>query len=264
MNRKAVKRNPKTGSLGAKPLAIRDAGPYSTRNTAKGALITDIDARAVQIAEVALWMKAAERAFGFEGKPTNLVAAVASHLKGPLWEEFLAGFEHEPSVARVLRKFGQAMEHIDELGSLARPDEDLRAIIHEEHATWERQITQKKKANFLFSEMAVDKLSGQLPFHEVSDEEFGERMLCRARAAIHAFTEQARQAGKDFAPSDAAQWCEGMSFADVSKVVTDAIKTMVVGRKSTLTAATLQQAIEQHRLAATHRPGRESSRQGDD
>ena len=69
---------------------------------------------------------------------------------------------------------------------------------------------------------------------------------------------------KDFAPIDAAQWCEGMSFADVSKVVTDAIKTMVLGRKSALTAATLQQAIEQHRLAATHRPGRENSRQGDD
>jgi hypothetical protein len=154
----------------------------------------DIDAWAVQIAEVALWMKAAERAFGFEGKPTNLVAAVASHLKGPLWEEFLAGFEREPSVARVLRKFGQAMEHIDELGSLARPDEELRAIIHEEHATWDRQVAQKKEANFLFAEMAVDKLSGQLPFHEVSDEEFGERMLYRARAAIHAFTEKARQA----------------------------------------------------------------------
>ena len=66
----------------------------------------DIDARAVQIAEVAVWMKAAERTFGFEGKPTNLVAAVASHLKGELWKQFLAGFEREPSVARVLRKFG--------------------------------------------------------------------------------------------------------------------------------------------------------------
>ena len=99
-----------------------------------------------------------------------------------------------------LRKFGQAMEHIDELGSLARPDEDLRTIIHEEHATWERQVTQKKEANFLFPEMAEDKLSGQLPFQEISDEEFGERMLYRARAAIHAFTEQARQAGSRQGP----------------------------------------------------------------
>ena len=155
----------------------------------------DIDARAVQIAEVALWMKAAERAFGFEGKPTNLVAAVASHLKGPLWEEFLGTFPNEPSIARVLRKFGQAMEHIDELGSLARPDEDLRAIIHEEHAAWEQQLTQKKEANLLFAEMVEDKLSGHLPFHEDSDEQFGERMLQRAREEIRTFTDKARQAG---------------------------------------------------------------------
>jgi SAM-dependent methyltransferase len=155
----------------------------------------DIDPRAVQIAEVALWMKAADRAFGFEGKRTNLVAAVASHLKGPLWEDFLASFEREPSVARVLRKFGQAMEHIDQLGSLARPDEQLRAIVQEEHAIWERQVRERREANFLFPEMIEDKVSRQLPFHEVSDEDFGERMLYRARAAIHAFSERARHAG---------------------------------------------------------------------
>jgi hypothetical protein len=42
MNRKAVKHNPRTGCLDAPSLAIRDAGPYSTRNTAKGALITEV------------------------------------------------------------------------------------------------------------------------------------------------------------------------------------------------------------------------------
>jgi len=87
----------------------------------------DIDPRAVQIAEVALWMKAAEKAFDYKGVPTNLVAATSSHLKGEAWEEFLAGFEREPSVARVLRSFARTMEHIDEIGSLARPAEDLPA-----------------------------------------------------------------------------------------------------------------------------------------
>ena len=185
----------------------------------------DIDERAVQIAEAALWMKAAERAFGFEGKPTNLVAAVASHLKGPLWEEFLASFQREPSVARVLRKFGQAMEHIDQLGSLARPDEDLRAIIHDEHGIWERQVRERREANFLFPEMTEDKLSGQLPFHEISDEEFGEQMLYRARAAIDAFTERARQAG---AFQDQFLGCEataGFKLLDVPCASTDIVST---------------------------------------
>ncbi|MFC1596346.1 Eco57I restriction-modification methylase domain-containing protein [Planctomycetota bacterium] len=152
----------------------------------------DIDARAVQIAEAALWMKAAERAFDFQRAATNLVAAVASHLKGDLWEEFLAGFEREPSVARVLRKFGQAMEHIDELGSLARPSEELRAIIRKEHTSWERQVREQKEANFLFPELVTDALSGHLPFQEISDEEFGDRLFYRARSAINAFKDKAK------------------------------------------------------------------------
>src|SRR5271157_5350398 len=155
----------------------------------------DIDARAVQIAEVALWMKGAERAFDYKGVPTNLVAATASHLKGEAWEEFLSSFQREPSVARVLSKFAQTMEHIDEIGSLARPAEDLREIIREEHATWERQVRERREANFLFPEMRDEALSGRLPFHEISDEEFGERLFYRARASIDAFTEQARSSG---------------------------------------------------------------------
>ncbi len=156
----------------------------------------DIDARAVQIAEVALWMKAAERAFDYRGVPTNLVAATASHLKGEAWEEFLSSFQREPSVARVLRKFAQTMEHIDEIGSLARPAEDLREIIREEHATWERQVRERREANFLFPEMRDEALSGRLPFHEISDEEFGERLFYRAKAGVDAFTEGARASGQ--------------------------------------------------------------------
>lgn len=156
----------------------------------------DIDARAVQIAEAALWMKAAERAIDYSGSATNLVAATASHLRGPAWEEFLTGFEQEPSVARVLRKFAQTMEHIDEIGSLARPAEDLHEIIEEEHALWERQIRTKKEANFLFPEMTADALSGLLPFQEISDDEFGDRLFYRAKAGIDAFTERARESGE--------------------------------------------------------------------
>jgi hypothetical protein len=155
----------------------------------------DIDPRAVQIAEAALWMKAAERAFDYKGVPTNLVAATASHLRGEEWEEFLAGFQREPSVARVLRKFAQTMEHIDEIGSLARPAEDLQEIIKEEHATWDRQMSDKKEANYLFPELNEAAKAGRLPFHEISDEEFGDRLFYRVKAGIDAFTEQARESG---------------------------------------------------------------------
>ncbi len=153
----------------------------------------DIDLRAIQIAEVALWMKAAERVAEFEGAPTGLVAAVASHLKGESWERFLdETFIDEPSVPRVLRKFALAMTNIDQLGTLARPAEELEEIIREEHETWEKQQAAGKESNFLFSEMLDDVLAGQLPFKEMSDEQFGHRMMNRAIFAIDGFTQDAR------------------------------------------------------------------------
>jgi hypothetical protein len=166
----------------------------------------DIDARAVQIAEAALWMKAAEKVSlagvspvddddVYRGVPTNLVAAVASHLKGPEWDKFLARFEKEPSVARVLRRFAQSMEHIDELGSLARPAEDLEAIVREEHKAWEDQVRAQKEANYLFPELRREALSGQLPFEEISDEQFSHRLMNRARMGLDAFTKEARERG---------------------------------------------------------------------
>ena len=162
----------------------------------------DIDARAVQIAEAALWMKAGERLLAadrdvaeatFAAK--NLVAATASHLKGPAWEEFLGSFEMEPSVARVLGKFAQTMDHIEEIGSLARPAEDLRDIIKEEHAIWERQVRERREANILFPEIRAEVLGGQLRFQEISDDDFGHRLFNRARFALDGFTASARQRG---------------------------------------------------------------------
>jgi len=153
----------------------------------------DIDLRAIQIAEVALWMKAADRVAEFNGTLTGLVAAVASHLKGESWERFLdEKFRDEPSVPRVLRKFAIAMTNIDQLGTLARPAEELEEIIREEHETWEKQQAAGKESNFLFSEMLDDVLAGQLPFREMSDEQFGHRMMNRAIFAIDGFTQEAR------------------------------------------------------------------------
>ena len=152
----------------------------------------DIDERAIQIAEASLWMKAEERAFAFGGATTNLVAANSSHLKGESWERFLALLSKEPSVVRVLRKFAKSIEHIHELGSLVRPAEELRAIINVEHRLWEEQVRNEKEANFLFPDMIADALDGRLPFDEITDEQFGHRMMNRAMMAIDGFTKDAR------------------------------------------------------------------------
>jgi hypothetical protein len=156
----------------------------------------DIDARGVQIAEAALWMKAAERAFDYAGAATNLVAATASHLKGAAWEEYLAHFKDEPSVPRVLQECAQAMEHIAELGSLARPDEVLRENIRHEHAAWERQVRERKEASFLFPELREEAAHSPAPFQEISDRQFARQLCGRARHALDEFTRAAHEREK--------------------------------------------------------------------
>lgn len=157
----------------------------------------DIDERAIQIAEASLWMKAEERSFGFTGANTNLVAATSSHLKGESWERFLTTFEKEPHIPRVLQEFARSIEHIDELGSLARPYEALEEIIKAEHEIWEVQERERHKCgNLLFQELRDDLLATQLPFQDISDIEFFERTMRHARLAIDTFSSDAREAGE--------------------------------------------------------------------
>lgn len=86
----------------------------------------DIDQRAVQISEAALWMKAAERAFGFTGAPTNLVATNIrlprnrNHLR-----EFLAKHPEDKPLAPALEAVFEALQHADELGSLLQLEEPV-------------------------------------------------------------------------------------------------------------------------------------------
>ena len=157
----------------------------------------DIDERAIQIAEASLWMKAEEKAFGFKGATTNLVAATSSHLKGESWERYLAKLKKEPSTVRVLRKFAVEMEHIDELGSLARPAEALESIIKQEHELWENQERERHEADkSLFKEIRDDVLASQLPFQDITDQKFFKRTMQHALFAIDGFTAEARATGE--------------------------------------------------------------------
>jgi len=86
----------------------------------------DIDQRAVQISEAALWMKAAEKAFGFTGTPTNLVATKIrlprnkDHLR-----DFLVKHPEDKPLAPALEAVFEALQHADELGSLLLLEEPV-------------------------------------------------------------------------------------------------------------------------------------------
>lgn len=97
----------------------------------------DIDERAVQIAEAALWMKAAQKAPGFRGVPRNLVAANIRLPHGRLQlEAFLAKHPDDTGLRPALETIFSALEHADEIGSLLQIEEPvdkrLQALKEEE------------------------------------------------------------------------------------------------------------------------------------
>lgn len=86
----------------------------------------EIDERAIQIAEAALWMKAAEKAFGFKGVPTNLVATNIHLPKGKNHlEAFLKNHPEDEPLRPALQTIFESLEHADELGSLLQIEEPV-------------------------------------------------------------------------------------------------------------------------------------------
>ncbi|MFQ5791753.1 MAG: Eco57I restriction-modification methylase domain-containing protein, partial [Acidobacteriota bacterium] len=92
----------------------------------------DIDARAVQIAALALYMKAKEKAPDFAPRRLNLVA---TNIRLPAGKDYLEGFlsrhPEDRRLAPALQGIFQALQHVDEIGSLLRVDEVLDQAFRE-------------------------------------------------------------------------------------------------------------------------------------
>jgi hypothetical protein len=183
----------------------------------------DIDARSVQLTTLALYLKAKE--LGLSRTPRiNAVAADASFLKGPAWESFLAGFEREPSVRRVLAKLADSLENIRELGSLLRPEVELERIIEEEHKTWESQVRRGVEQGHLFADMAKPR-QGEMPFEQITDEMFWDRLSHRAEQAIRSFLDEARARGEITEQVVAGEAQRGFAFMELCKRRYDVVCT---------------------------------------
>ncbi len=92
----------------------------------------DIDERAVQIAEAALWMKAAERTFDFPGARTHLVATNIRLPRGKdHLETFLAGHPEDRAIEPALKEVFEGLAHADELGSLLQVERPVERALAE-------------------------------------------------------------------------------------------------------------------------------------
>jgi len=91
----------------------------------------DIDSRAIQIAALALYLKAKEHRFDpTDGPPRlNLVAADAVLTRGTAYETLLAQYNQDSATCEAIEAIWHALEHVRDLGSLVRVDEEVDAAV---------------------------------------------------------------------------------------------------------------------------------------
>ena len=140
----------------------------------------DIDERAVQIAEAALWMKAAEKAFDFHSAPTNLVA---TNIRLPKGKDHLAAFLAQHPEDRDLRPalevIFEGLAHADELGSLLQLEEPVEKELRYLQARMEERRG-KPEQTVMFAELEKPK-QGELPVGVENYEAWKARTLMRLK-----------------------------------------------------------------------------------
>jgi hypothetical protein len=184
----------------------------------------DIDPRAVQLSSLALYLKAKE--IGLSRSPRiNVVPADASFLSGEAWNDFINGFEREPSVRRVLESLAKSLENIRELGTLLQPEIELRRIVAEEHKQWEQQVKRGVERPYLFAELEDESRQGELPFEQITDEMFWERLSHRAETAIQSYVQQSRERGEVVDQVVAGEAQRGFAFLELCQQRYDVVCT---------------------------------------
>lgn len=150
----------------------------------------DIDERAIQIAEAALWMKAAERAFDFPGAGMNLVA---TNIRLPRGQDhlgaFLAKHPEDRELRPALEAIFEGLAHADELGSLLQIEEPVERELRYLRAKAEAPVEEPEQP-FLLPEMEEPK-QGLLPLGLESYDEWRRRTVARLKAHFYAQAEEA-------------------------------------------------------------------------
>jgi hypothetical protein len=188
----------------------------------------DIDARAVQIAGLSLWLRA-QRAWHQAGvksadRPritrSNLVCAEPMPGEKKLLGEFVeqqfpAG--ERPAFAFLLEKIFDHMTFAGEAGSLLRIEEEIRTAIGEAKRVWREGPRHEQAA--LFPETTAKPGQGEmrLDLSGITDEQFWARAEQRIYDALEAYAERAENDGgfqRRLFADDAAQ---GFAFIDLCR-----------------------------------------------
>ena len=158
----------------------------------------DIDLRSVQLSWLVLYLKMREHQDSVDApkslpEKVNLVAADASLLDTP---EFLSWceerFKKEPYVLNIIKGVAKRLHNLPEIGSLARPEEDLKELIKKEKerllAAW-KGVGEKQLA----FEFHLTKEQQELPFDKVTDEQFWNELTRRFLRMLDVFLKRTRE-----------------------------------------------------------------------
>ena len=192
----------------------------------------DIDLRSVQLSYLVLYLRMREHQKSISApkilpKKVNLVAADASLLNTP---EFLSWceekFREEPYAFNIIKGIVGRLRNLSEIGSLARPEEDLKELIHKEKerlfSAWKKEKTPKQIP--LFREMLPPEQQ-ELPFEKITDEQFWEGVLSRVTKALDEYYQKASERGDTKAQVLAHEASRGFKFLELCNKRYDVVAT---------------------------------------
>lgn len=160
----------------------RDASAIATSILERNLFGIDIDERAVQIAEAALWMRAAERVVGFTGLPTNLLA---TNIRLPQEkagvDAYLAKHPEDAPLRPALEAVLSSLQHADELGSLLKLEEP----IEDELKTLERAFERSSARGTQIALFGDTPAQGELPVGVSSYDEWKLKVVRRLAEHFH-------------------------------------------------------------------------------
>jgi len=158
----------------------------------------DIDLRSVQLSWLVLYLRMREHQDSHGApktlpKKVNLVAADASLLNTP---EFISWceerFKEEPYAINIIKGIAQKLRNLSEIGSLARPEEDLKELIHKEKerllAAWGKGPSNQGVFDFYLTEEQKE-----LPFEKVTDDQFWDRVTKRFLKILDVFLKRTQE-----------------------------------------------------------------------
>jgi len=156
----------------------------------------DIDLRAVQLSALTLYLKAKTLSPQARLRESRLACADIHMLDGDRLQEFLTqmGLQGRPIYGRVLAALQHRLKDAEQLGSLLRLDEEIRALVEQERQRYEQEGRQFSFPGW--SQAQFETEAGRREFWEILEIQIGQALDAFARERVAAGQDHSFFAGE--------------------------------------------------------------------